>query len=343
MTALIYSVFAIIAAVICVLGVPLNGLVCWVFYNNRELLNAPNIFIASVAFSDFLYCISCLPLLVISNAYGKWIYGPIGCKATAFIATWSGLTSLMNLSVASYERYSTLAFLCTKNRTFAKRTATCYSAAMWLYALFWSLMPLCGWSGFELEGIGTSCSVRWKSKNMLDMSYNLCLILACYVLPVSVLVTSYYKCYREIAKSTWRAKSTWGRQSPFTKRTFVMERKMMALFGVMTVAFLMAWTPYAVVSLISMIAGPDVINDVTASIPAYFAKSSSCYNPVIYVFLYKRLRRQMRFAVRRDNCSSSRKGTSSDSTMAHHSETKRLRSTIELTDNYSTRNRPENI
>ena len=28
---------------------------------------------------------------------------------------------------------------------------------MWLYALFWSVMPLCGWSGFELEGVGTSC------------------------------------------------------------------------------------------------------------------------------------------------------------------------------------------
>lgn len=343
MIALVYLLFAVVTGIICMVGVLLNGLVCFVFCKNKKLLNAPNIFIASVALSDLLYCISSLPLLVISNAHEKWIYGDIGCKATAFIATWSGLTSLMNLSIASYERNCTLAFLCKKNQTFTKRKATCYSVAMWLYALFWSLMPLCGWSGFELEGICTSCSVRWKSKNELYLSYNICLITACYVLPVGVIITSYYKCCREITKSTWRAKTTWGRQSPFTKRAFEMERKMMSLFALMTMAFLIAWTPYAVVSLISMIAAEDVINDDVASIPAYFAKSSCCYNPIIYVFLYKKLRRQMKLAVRRETCtnSSSRKGTSCDYTMTSHSEKRRQRFTHEI--NSFTRSRPETV
>ena len=319
----IYLIFAVITAIIFVLGVSLNGLVCLVFYKNRELLNAPNVFITSVAVSDFLYCIFSLPLLVISNVRERWIYGDVGCKATAFIATWSGLTSLMNLSIASYERYLTLAVLYKKNQTFTRRTAVCYSVAMWMYALFWSLMPLCGWSGFELEGIGTSCSVRWKSKNEVDLSYNICLLMACYVLPVSIIITSYYKCCREIIKSTLRAKKTWGRQSPFTKRAFQMERKMMALFVLMTVAFFVAWTPYAVVSMISMIRGPDEISDVMSSIPAYFAKSSCCYNPIVYVFLYKKIRQQMKFAVQSEMCSSSSsRKRSYDYTMACHSDKK---------------------
>lgn len=293
MIAPVYLVLAVITGIICVLSVSLNGLVCLVFCKNRKLLNAPNIFIASVALSDLFHSITTLPLIVITNTQGRWIYGDSGCKIIGFIATWNGLTSLMNLSVASYERYHALVFLFKSNRTFSRRKALCFSLAMWLYALFWSLMPLCGWSGFEQEGIGTSCSVRWKSRRMLDLSYNICLLLACYVLPVSVMCFSYVKCCREIKTGAKSAKELWGRSSRFTRKTFETERRMARLFGVMTLAFLGAWTPYAVVSFIAMIGGPHVISDVAASTPAFLAKTSACLSPIIYVFLYKRLRRQI--------------------------------------------------
>ena len=308
MVATIYSIFAAFTAIICVLSVSLNGLVCLVVFRNKQLLNVPNIFITSVAISDLFSSVTIFPPVVVANAYGRWIYGDIGCKIIGFIASWSGLTSLMNLSVAAYERYVALVSLYKKDRTFFRRKAVGFSVAMWLYALFWSVMPLCGWSGFELEGIGTSCSVRWKSRVKLDLSYNICLMLACYVLPVTVMIVSYYKTCREINKSAGRAKKTWGKTSPFTKKTFEMERKMVMLFGAMTVAFLGAWTPYAIVSSISMIAGPDVISDVTASFPAYFAKSSVCYNPILYFFLYKRLRRRIWFVlrIRRESSTKSR-------------------------------------
>lgn len=314
----IFVVFAVLAAVICVIGASLNSLVCLVFYRTKKLLNAPNIFIASVALGDLLYCVTSLPLLVVTNFHGRWIYGDYGCKATAFVATWSGLTSIMNLSLAGYERYIALVFLYKSQQTFTRRRAIRATVAMWLYALFWATMPLCGWSGFEPEGVGTSCSLRWKSRDNLDLSYNICLIFACYVLPVSIMIASYYKSCREINKGAKRAKKTWGKKSPFTKKALEMERKMVILFGVMTVAYLVAWTPYAVVSLVAMIAGPDVIGEVTASIPAYIAKSSVCYNPIVYVFLYKRLRRRMIAIVRRPKdsfTSSSRNETRSGDTL----------------------------
>lgn len=315
MVASIYVAFAAASAVIFVTSAVLNSLICLVFLRNKKLLKPPDIFIASVALSDLFYSVATLPLLFVANVSGGWIFGPQGCKATAFITSWSGLSSLMNLSLAGYERYVALVFLYKSQRTFTRRKAARGSVAMWLYALFWSVMPLCGWSGFELEGIGTSCSLRWKSRNRLDLSYHICLILACYVLPVGVVIASYYKSCCEIRKGALRAKKTWGKKSPFTRKAFAMERKMVVLFGVMTVAFLVAWTPYAVVSLISMIAGPDVISDIAFSIPAYIAKTSACYNPIVYVFLYKRLRRRILFTVvrRRDSQSSSSRRPSNDS------------------------------
>ena len=288
----IFVGFSLVSALIFLVSVPLNSLVLLVFYRNRQLCNPPNVFLISVAASDLFCSVSTLPFYVVANAYGKWIYGDVGCTLIAFVACLSGLASLMHLAAASYERYVALVHPLNRQK-FTVRYAARISLAMWLYALFWSLMPLCGWSGFEQEGIGTSCSVRWKSRRMLDLSYNICLLLACYVLPVSVMCFSYVKCCREIKTGAKCAKELWGRSSSFTRKTFETERRMARLFGVMTLAFLGAWTPYAVVSFMAMIGGPHIISDVAASTPAFLAETSACLSPVIYVFLYKRLRRQI--------------------------------------------------
>ena len=288
----IFVGFSLVSALIFLVSVPLNSLVLLVFYRNKHLCNPPNVFLISVAASDLFCSVSTLPFYVVANAYGRWIYGDVGCTLIAFVACLSGLASLMHLAAASYERYVALVHPLNSQK-FTVRYAARISLAMWLYALFWSLMPLCGWSGFEQEGIGTSCSVRWKSPRVLDLSYNICLLLACYVLPVSVMCFSYVKCCREIKTGAKSAKELWGRSSRFTRKTFETERRMARLFGVMTLAFLGAWTPYAVVSFIAMIGGPHVISDVAASTPAFLAKTSACLSPIIYVFLYKRLRRQI--------------------------------------------------
>ena len=62
---------------------------------------------------------------------------------------------------------------------------------------------------------------------------------------------------------------------------------------VMTTGFIFAWTPYAVTSTVAMY-NPGLISDIGAAIPAYIAKSSACYNPFIYVFMYRKLRKAMK-------------------------------------------------
>nr|QYF06567.1 ciliary opsin [Macrobiotus sp.] len=51
----------------------------------------------------------------------------------------------------------------------------------------------------------------------------------------------------------------------------------------MVAAFLLAWMPYAVVSLIVVFGGDHLITASAAAAPAILAKSSIVYNPVIYV------------------------------------------------------------
>lgn len=48
-------------------------------------------------------------------------------------------------------------------------------------------------------------------------------------------------------------------------------------------AFLVAWTPYSIFALSEQFGDPEMITPSLAVLPALIAKSSICYNPLIYV------------------------------------------------------------
>nr|QYF06572.1 ciliary opsin [Macrobiotus sp.] len=59
---------------------------------------------------------------------------------------------------------------------------------------------------------------------------------------------------------------------------------------VMVAAFLFAWTPYAIVSLIVVFGGDYLITPSAAAAPAILAKSSIVYNPIIYLLTNPQVR-----------------------------------------------------
>ncbi|XP_055612522.1 melanopsin-A-like, partial [Uranotaenia lowii] len=61
------------------------------------------------------------------------------------------------------------------------------------------------------------------------------------------------------------------------------EKRVTSMVAVMVVAFMIAWTPYAVFALIDQFGPTDLITPALGVLPALIAKSSICYNPIIYV------------------------------------------------------------
>ena len=289
----VYIFFAILSTLIGGSGIILNLLVCLVYFTTPKLLDAPNIFILNIAAGDLTYSIVALPMLVVSNARGEWAFGSEGCTAYGFLTTFFALGSMMHLAGAAYERYFTLCKLFNDGETqFSRKKAILLSAALWCYSLFWSLMPACGWSSFVQEGIGTSCSVNWTSKDEGDVSYTVFLMLACFVLPIAVIIYCYYRTHKALSHLSAQALEHWGENSRATHDTLQAERKMVWITVTITTGFLIAWTPYALASIVAILK-PGVVSDIGASIPAYLAKSSACYNPIIYVFMYRRVRTRL--------------------------------------------------
>lgn len=69
------------------------------------------------------------------------------------------------------------------------------------------------------------------------------------------------------------------------------EKKLAAMFLLMISCYLVCWTPYAVVSMLVAFGKQNAVSPTAAIIPSFFAKSSIVYNPIIYGFMSKKVKR----------------------------------------------------
>ncbi|CAJ0968812.1 unnamed protein product [Ranitomeya imitator] len=120
-------------------------------------------------------------------------------------------------------------------------------------------------------------------------AYQCELILSCWKLweadlPSTPLVSyintiSWHKSYRAITVVAAQQK-----ESETTQRA---EREVSRMVVAMVLAFLICWLPYAIFAML-MAANKDIVIDPSlASMPSYFSKTATVYNPVIYVFMNK--------------------------------------------------------
>nr|ASM47594.1 xenopsin [Leptochiton asellus] len=269
------------------LGFSENAAVLYVFAKSKQLRTATNMFIISLAISDF--SMACLgnPLASTSSLSQRWLYGETGCKWEAFVVYFFGLASIYNLTCISFDRYVVIVKPLLGPKI-TKRIAGLAILIGWFLAFFWAVVPLLGWSRYGLEAAHTSCSVVWQSKEPVDISYTMTIFVFCFIVPVGAMVFSYYHVFMTIRNVS--RTGVWDMSSRVARRNLRIEKKMAKTIVYMASAFLISWTPYAVVSLWAAIGNPDDISPLAGTLPAILAKSSIIWNPIIYVATNKQFR-----------------------------------------------------
>lgn len=103
-----------------------------------------------------------------------------------------GLVSLCTLTLLAYERYN----IVCKPRASLKltlRRAVFGLLFVWIFCLFWAVVPLFGWSSYGPEGVQTSCSLAWEKRSWNNYSYLILYTLFCFIFPVAVIIYCYSK------------------------------------------------------------------------------------------------------------------------------------------------------
>uniref|UniRef100_A0A4W5LWX1 Teleost multiple tissue opsin 2b n=1 Tax=Hucho hucho TaxID=62062 RepID=A0A4W5LWX1_9TELE len=190
-----------------------------------------------------------------------------------------GIVSLISLVVLSYDRYSTLTVYNKRGPDYRKPLLAV--GGSWLYSLIWTVPPLLGWSSYDLEGAGTSCSVSWTLRTAQSHAYIVCLFVFCLGLPIVIMVYCY-------CRLLWAVK-----QVGKIRKTAARRREHHILFMVLTtvVCYILCWMPYGVVAMMATFGRPGIITPVAAVVPSLLAKSSTVINPIIYILMNKQFYR----------------------------------------------------
>jgi len=185
--------------------------------------------------------------------------------------------------------------------------------------------PLFGWNRFILEGFGTSCTFDYISKDLWDRLFVLTLVIGGFLIPLSIILLSYGFILIKLSQrgrqfipqshneqnttyyfnqlnppSEYRVHS--GTPTTYdhnnNENTIIRNihrtearatRTALLICGV----FCLAWAPYAIMALISLLGFDYLINSYTTAMLGMFTKVAACINPLIYALSLNGFREQI--------------------------------------------------
>ncbi|MBN3299050.1 OPSX protein, partial [Amia calva] len=268
-----------------------NIVVLAMFVKFKELRTATNAIIINLAFTDVGVSGIGYPMSAASDIHGSWKFGYNGCQIYAALNIFFGMASIGLLTVVALDRYFTI---CRPDigQKMTNRTYSLLISAAWINALFWSAMPVVGWASYAPDPTGATCTVNWRNNDVSFVSYTMSVITVNFMIPLAVMFYCYYNVSETMKRYTNSScldniNMDWSDQVDVTKMSVVM-----------IVMFLVAWSPYSIVCLWASFGDPRLIPAPMAIIAPLFAKSSTFYNPCIYVIANKKFRRAIMVMLR---------------------------------------------
>ncbi|KYO34870.1 red-sensitive opsin [Alligator mississippiensis] len=279
----VYNLTSLWMLLVVVASVATNGLVLVATAKFRKLRHPLNWILVNLAVADLGETVIASTISVINQLAGYFVLGHPLCVIEGYTVSVCGITGLWSLAVISWERW----FVVCKpfgNVKFDGRLALGGIVFSWLWAAFWTAPPLFGWSRYWPHGLKTSCGPDVFSGNTDPnvQSYMMVLMATCCILPLIIIIF----CYLQV----WLAIRAVAAQQKESETTQKAEREVSRMVLVMIVAFCVCWGPYASFACFAAAHPGYAFHPLVASLPAYFAKSATIYNPIIYVFMNRQFR-----------------------------------------------------
>ncbi|KAK3587244.1 hypothetical protein CHS0354_030431 [Potamilus streckersoni] len=217
------------------------------------------------------------------------------CVITGFTAFTFIMSDINTLALIAFSRY---VVVCKPEWDYLlkEKYPKYFLIGIWTYTLIWTVIPLFGLSNYTYEPFGTSCTLHWHGRQIVNIIYNSLCLVCCYV----VHIVTFVFCYSQIIRNYWKMNRATDTALPLRPQALGTGQNMAVeeIIGyhkivstshltkvslTMVVLFLIAWTPYAVITVWNIFSTP--VNANIQILPTMFAKISCATNPIIHGFL----------------------------------------------------------
>ncbi|XP_047429963.1 opsin 8, group member c isoform X2 [Mugil cephalus] len=224
-----------------------NGLVLVICYRRRKKMVGSELLCVNLAVVDFLSCVCFYPLSILSSFHHAWLGENVTCIYYGLGCYIFGLCGMFTIAAISVLRYlktcCSLAYAVWLNE--ANIRLVC--CAIWVVATVWSCFPLFGWGEYVPEPYGLSCTIAWRGyhTSAKDAFYVICSF-ACFTLvPVLLIVVSQCRILHKVSHFSYSLSARGIRNN--LRHT---EKRLSMMFFCISLGFVIAWAPYAVVSFL---------------------------------------------------------------------------------------------
>ncbi|XP_069486435.1 cholecystokinin receptor type A [Ambystoma mexicanum] len=171
-----------------------NTLVIAVLIRNRRMRTVTNSFLLSLAVSDLMLCLFCMPFTLIPNLLKDFIFGSTVCKTATYFMGISVSVSTFNLVAISLERYGAICKPLQSRVWQTKSHAVKVIAATWClsftimapYPIYSTLVPFTN----SANSTSNMCRLLWPS-DVTHKSWYIFLLLILFLVPGIVMAVAY--------------------------------------------------------------------------------------------------------------------------------------------------------
>jgi len=272
-----------------------NGTVLYLYSKESSLHSPSNLLVVNLALSDFIMIITNFPFFAY-NCFngGTWSFSQSYCAMYAALGAVTGLASIWMLVFISYDRYNVIVNG-VGGTPLTKGKAMAMALFSWGYALAWAIPPFVGWGKYMPEGILTSCSYDYLTRDFSTRSYGIAIFVFDYCIPMFIIVFSYVFIVKAIIDHEAAMKEQARKMKVDNLRSNQANAESaelrIAKVAMTNVAiWICCWTPYAYVSVKGLFGDQSSITPLKTMLPALLAKSCSTYNPMVYAINHPKFR-----------------------------------------------------
>ncbi|NP_001127740.1 neuropeptide receptor A5 isoform X1 [Bombyx mori] len=307
-------------AIVFVIGLIGNALVCIAVYRNHSMRTVTNYFIVNLAVADFMVILICLPPTVLWDVTETWFFGTAMCRIVLYFQSVSVTVSVLTLTFISVDRWYAICFpLKFKSTTGRAKTAI---LIIWLLSLLFNIPE------FVVLQVQTKmqlrfnvqyfmqCASTWSDES--DLTWHIIKALFLYTFPLLLMTIAYCQivrvlwrsdnipghteshklCSTQTGQSNWLAASR--RTTPSihtnasTEGQLRSRRKAAKMLVAVVAMFAVCYFPVHLLSVLRVafdVQQTDVMTCI-ALISHVMCYANSAVNPLIYNFMSGKFRRE---------------------------------------------------
>ncbi|XP_034741522.1 trace amine-associated receptor 13c-like [Etheostoma cragini] len=275
---------------ISLLTVTLNLLVIISISHFRQLHTPTNLFLLSLAVSDFLVGLVVMPVEILLTTT-CWILGDLMCVLYYILPGILITAPIGNIVLISVDRYVAICYPLHYPTKITLKVATICILLCWVYSCLYIIIIM----NDNLKQPGRDISCYGECVVNITGSAD---IVVSFIIPITVIIVLYMRVF-VVALSQARAiRSHIANVSLKHSKTVQVKKseiKAARTLGVLVVVYLMCYCPYYCVSLSgqNLLLGSSI-----ESLMIFLIYFNSCLNPIIYALYYPWFKKTIRLIVK---------------------------------------------